>query len=154
MKYRRNRSLGKYFGVALYREFFKHLARKHEADSDLVLVPIPGSTKGLRERGFNHAEIIARTIAESAQTDGFAIPVATGLLRRTRKQARQVDAKTRKRRMKNMEDGFTIREGAAIRGKVVILIDDVITTGATVEAAKAALLPHRPKRVFAIAVAH
>lgn len=154
LKYRSRKPLAEYFGVALYREFFKHLARDpRKTEEGIMLVPIPAHVEGLRRRGFNHAELIARTISECAARDGFALPVEL-LLERNKETIHQVATKTKRQRLESQVGAFSARTGVRISGKTVILIDDVITTGATIRAAKDALRPLEPKRILAVAAAH
>src|SRR3989344_3587851 len=81
LKYHRRRSIGRYFGNALYREFFKQLNRsgKH-AKEKIILIPIPGGKKAVAMRGYNHAAIISSAIAKCGQADGLQISSANHLL--------------------------------------------------------------------------
>lgn len=154
LKYRSRKALAEYFGVALYREFFKHLSRDpRKAAEGIMLVPIPAHVEGLRRRGYNHAELIARTISACAAKDGFTMPVEL-LLERNKETIHQVATKTKRQRLESQVGAFSARNGTRIAGKTVILIDDVITTGATIRAAKDALRPLGPKRILAVAAAH
>lgn len=154
LKYHHRKSIGKYFGIALYREFFKHLTRTGKESGEIILIPIPSSKKGSAGRGYNHAEIIARGIAQSAKKDGFLIEVKSDLLHKSHETEQQARAKSRAEREKNVEGIFLVKHGEMIRGKTVILIDDVITSGATIANAKKALKVWGPKRLLAVAVAH
>lgn len=155
LKYHRKRAIGKYFGIALYREFFKQLARENRGSKEeLILIPIPASAKAVAMRGYNHSGVIAATIAEAGKADGMTIRVERSLLFKRRENKRQVEASTKKEREKNVEQLFGVHSGKSITGKTVILIDDVVTTGATIAAARQALLVWKPKRVLTVVVAH
>ena len=155
LKYHRRRSLGKYFGIALYREFFKELARgKGAKKEDIVLIPIPTGKRALAIRGYNHAGVIATAIAETAKKDGLLLCVESNVLFKKRENDRQVETSTKEGREKNVTHAFGVRYGERITGKTVILVDDVVTTGATVAEARRALRNSKPKRILAIAVAH
>ncbi len=155
LKYERRRALGKYFGTALYREFFKQLAHgPHRKTEEILLVPIPASAKGLATRGYNHAAIIARTIAELGKKDGLTIHVCDDVLYKKKEVAPQARTKNRRERKENVDHIFEVKNAETVTGKTVILIDDVITTGATIADARRALKTHAPKRILAIAVAH
>jgi ComF family protein len=108
------------------------LAQKIQAD---YIVPIPLHTRKLRERGYNQAELIARGASEVT-----GIPVRADLVRRSRFTQSQTTLSIDERK-KNVEDAFEIdpRKGDAIEGRSFILLDDVITTGATIEACGRAL---------------
>jgi ComF family protein len=154
LKYHRKRSLGKYFGIALYREFFKPLAHGGKSTKDILLVPIPSGSRADALRGYNHAAIIATAIAASAKADGLTLHLETKMLVKKHGAKRQVEAQTKAKRIKNISDAFNVRHGERITGKTVILIDDIVTTGATLKEARHVLAAWKPKRILAVAVAH
>lgn len=154
LKYHRRRAVGAYFGTALYREFFKRLAHGSHAGEEIILVPVPTGKRSIATRGYNHATIIARGVAAHAKKDGLDIRVYADLLTKEHGERRQVDAGGRRARRENIAGAFTIRRGDRITGKTVVIIDDVITTGATTGEARKALKEFDPKRVLAIGVAH
>jgi ComF family protein len=92
---------------------------------DLV-VPVPLHPKRLRERGFNQALVLARVIGRRE-----GIPCTGFVLRKTRSSAPQIDLSPRERE-KNVKGSFSVTGPAKVRGKRVLLIDDVMTTGSTV----------------------
>ncbi len=89
-----------------------------------VLVPVPLHSARQRERGFNQAEMLARIVAERR-----SIPCQP-LLKRVRYTTTQT-AFDRNERIKNLHDAFRLRNKADVRDLHVLLIDDVLTTGAT-----------------------
>ena len=84
--------------------------------------------------------------------DSFAtqagLPVKA-LLRKTLRTKKQHDLSGEERR-RNLKEAYALREGAAVEGKAVLLIDDVITTGSTVRECAALLKSHGAKRVWAL----
>lgn len=97
-----------------------------------VLVPVPLHPARLRERGYNQSELLARAVAILAQR-----PWQNALRRiRNTKAQVQLDDLTRQ---KNMEGAFAARADANLKGKWVLLIDDVSTTGATLASAASEL---------------
>jgi ComF family protein len=109
------------------------------------VVPVPLGRRRLRQRGYNQAEQVAAALAQACAMD-----VLGGLvrIRETRPQA-GADAEARRR---NVSGAFEWR-GPALRGARLWLVDDVVTTGATAEAAVAALRAAGASRVDVAAVA-
>lgn len=155
LKYKHRRSLGKYFGTALYREFFKQLSYgSKKTAEEIILIPVPAGIKARKMRGYNHAGVIAATIAQLGKNEGLRITLRDDILYKRKEVEQQAHTKSKSARRKNVESNFAIANGEDIYEKTVILIDDVITTGATISEARKALKTMRPKRVLAIAVAH
>jgi ComF family protein len=132
------RELGRVLGVML-----PHLV----PEPPEVLVPVPIHPARLRERGYNQAEAIARGIAEVCQ-----LPVLSEALRRriaTRSQT-QLTAEERRR---NVRGAFAPgRQAARIHSRTLLLVDDVLTTGSTLNSCAETLLELGAQRVYAVAV--
>jgi len=110
------------------------------------IVPIPLAKKRQRWRGFNQAELIARVVA-----DRRGWPLSTHFLIKPRQKKRQVGL-TRAERLKNSQGLFVASLAAANRQ--IIIVDDVVTTGATLTAAVSALRAAGATRVVGLVVAH
>lgn len=113
---------------------------------ELTIIPIPLHPKRLRERGYNQSELLARATARELQ-----LPVRETLIR-VRPTAQQVKL-PREERLRNVENAFAVLPNTALKGKTVLLIDDVITTGATMRDAARALRHAGAREVWAAAVA-
>jgi ComF family protein len=111
------------------------------------LVPIPLSVGRLRERGFNQSELISIEIGGR-----IGVPVLPSCLERARETPPQV-RRTRAERQENVAGAFRLRDGAPVAGRRIALIDDVMTTGATLSAAAEALKASGAARVYAVVVA-
>jgi ComF family protein len=98
------------------------------------ILPVPLHSARLRSRGFNQALEIARPLARR-----LGIPLDTRSLHRIRATAAQSDLSPEERR-RNVRGAFAVRDGARLDGLRVALVDDVMTTGSTVQAAAKALL--------------
>jgi ComF family protein len=97
-----------------------------------IIVPIPLHPSRLRRRGYNQAALLAMRISAVS-----GLPRIDALAR-IKKTASQVQTRARQKRIANMANAFKA-DRSVIEGKDVLLIDDVATTGATLEAAIAAL---------------
>lgn len=97
------------------------------ADPPDLIVPVPLHPTRKREREFNQAEVLARSLART-----MGLPVA-GLLRRVRPTTTQTRL-DREERSENLRDAFRLRENRPVRGKSLLLVDDVFTTGSTADA--------------------
>ena len=104
-----------------------------EADA---LVPVPLHWRRLWARRFNQSAMLAAAVAKES-----GVPVATGMLKRVRATAQQVGL-SRTERASNIQGAFRVpAEGkAAVAGRRLVLVDDVLTSGATVEGCARALL--------------
>jgi ComF family protein len=108
------------------------VARALAVTSDL-LVPVPLHPRRLRERGFNQAALVTREL--SRQTGR---PICEGALVRCRDTAPQAGLSAAARR-RNVAEAFAVRRRGIVAGRVVTLVDDVMTTGATALACARAL---------------
>jgi ComF family protein len=111
-----------------------------------ALVPVPLFPKRERGRGFNQSALIARHLA------GDALPVVPGWLARTRDTPPQV-GQDRAARHANVADAFVCPDPAAVHGRHALLLDDVATTGATLDACARALRTAGAASVHALVVA-
>jgi ComF family protein len=93
-----------------------------------IIVPVPLHPLKRRERAFNQAERLARRLRQAT-----GIPVRGDWLSRHRHTETQTHL-SRDKRQENMRGAFAVREGVALPGKRVVLVDDVLTTGATANA--------------------
>ncbi len=123
LKYQNRRSLG----IELGRILGRLLSENPEFLSAQIVIPVPLHRTKLRERGYNQCDFISRGACEATgQT------VRTGLLLRRKNTISQTELSLEERR-ENVRDAFLVAEGCRdrVRGARILLIDDVITTGAT-----------------------
>ncbi len=143
LKYRGLHRLGFYLGTEV-----SAILSLHAMEGYSCIVPVPIHAARQRERGYNQAQSIAEGI--SARMD---VPVCTTLIRRTHYTASQ----TRKRnneRMSNVASAFQV-SGAqtAVHNARILIVDDVLTTGATLNAIASTLLEAGARQVDAATVA-
>lgn len=121
-------------GTTLGRLLGERLAQSELFKSIDLIVPVPLHSKKLKSRGYNQSEYIAKGLAEVLN-----LPVSTLNLIRDKATATQT-RKTRYFRFENMQTVFNVINPEQIENLHVLLVDDVITTGATLEACGNALL--------------
>jgi len=142
----------KYEGVRRLGEWFAaRLAEMVEADPqawqvDLV-VPVPLHPDRLRERGYNQAELIAKPLAKRLR-----LQFGSYLLVRTRPRPAQL-VLSRTERWTSVRGAYATREGATVDNLRVLLVDDVLTTGATLDSCSRALKKAGAKAVLGLTVA-
>ena len=129
-KYKGNSDLGKQLGVLMGMQ----LSESNRFDDIDVLVPLPLFENKERQRGYNQSTVLCKGIAEVMQ-----LPIIEDAVIRPMHTDTQTK-KSRIERWKNMEGKFQLVDGSKISGKHILLVDDVITTGATVESCATALL--------------
>ncbi|MGD8266777.1 MAG: phosphoribosyltransferase family protein [Desulfobacterales bacterium] len=138
LKYRGRVALAAPMGRML-QEAFNFYWRARRVD---LVMPIPLHPRRLRRRGFNQAALLLRAWQRVADRDpaGAACPVAViDTLVRARRTRSQTGL-NRRERQRNMRGAFAVRNRNTIRNQRVLLLDDVFTTGATVEEAARTLL--------------
>jgi ComF family protein len=112
-----------------------------------VLAPVPLHPRKRRERGFNQAELIARELAARS-----GLPLAPGALVRRIDTPPQAGLSAAARR-RNVARAFAVRQCARVAGRRVVLVDDVLTTGATAQACSRALAAAGARAVRVLTVA-
>jgi len=112
-----------------------------------VLVPVPLHPRRLRERGYNQAVLLAKELSRL-----ITLPVITNCLIRVKEAKPQVRTTTVTERRKNVTGAF-ICHGDKINGKQIILVDDVCTSGATLEACATALKNNGAVSIWGLTIA-
>lgn len=136
----------KYRGYPALADFAAAMIARYIARPEAgVLVPIPLTATKERRRGYNQAALLARALGKR-----WGLPVDQTLLVRVREGGSQT-ALTPEARLANIKDAFRARSASAV--ELIIIIDDVLTTGATLIAAAAALVDAGCSRVGAVTFA-
>jgi ComF family protein len=114
--------------VAIARTMARYMAPLVTGADDALLVPVPLHRTRLWGRGFNQSALVARELSRrlSLANDPFAL--------RRRKRTPALKGMTPLQRRKAVAGAFDVKNKAAVAGKTVILVDDVLTTGSTAEA--------------------
>ena len=147
---KRSISMFKYHNRREYAKFYAEEMEKHCAGlirqcAPEVILPVPIHKQKLRQRGYNQAELVARELGKRIH-----VPVDTKYLYRQEKTVPQKEL-TRQQRKRNLENAFGIDQNH--RGyQRVLLIDDIYTTGATVDAISKILRENQTKILFFLSI--
>lgn len=137
----------KEIGPELGRIYARSLKSSGFLDDIDIIIPVPLHPSKKRQRGFNQSDLISQGIS-----DVSGIPVDTSMLHRktiTKTQTR----KSRFDRWTNVQDIFRIGDEGKLRGLHILLVDDVITTGSTIEACANEILKAEETKVSVVALA-
>lgn len=135
-------TLANFLALNLTDKFF------YEKLKNSIIVPIPLHQKRYLERGFNQAELIAKTLSLI-----WSCPMRTDLLQR-KKYTFQQALLNREARLENIKEAFVCLKPQEVRGCRIILIDDVLTSGATMTEAARVLKRHGAREICAVVLAH
>lgn len=144
LKYKSNKEVGLFIG----KQMGALLAASERFASIDALIPVPLHPQAHSKRGYNQAALICEGIGQV-----WHKPVLTSAIARIKHTSTQTK-QTRAERWDNMENAFTIKDPLSINGKHLLIIDDVITTGATIEACGKTLLTIKDVRVSVAAAAY
>jgi len=143
LKYDKQFLVGKFLG----QEITNNLKDKILEWNASLIIPVPLHALRKAERGFNQSEQIAKAIGKS-----FNIPLDTKSLKRSRFTKTQTKL-TLAERKENMKKAFNLKANKKIKNQTIILIDDVITTGATITECARVLLENGANKIYALSVA-
>ena len=140
LKYRNNKAISSVLSTILFDTY------RHSMLIADVVVPVPLHRARLRQRGYNQSELLAGKFARLA-----GLPLNTNTLQRTRNTASQMKLGAQERH-KNVADAFTCYD-RLLANRHVLLVDDVCTTGSTLDACAAALKNDGSASVVGLALA-
>jgi ComF family protein len=152
VKFSGDERLGGHLG-ALLASTWDSLPHVVEFDSPLI-VPVPLHPSRRRERGFNQSEVLAGGLVRqlAKRRDGSGPKLVGSCLRRKRATTPQTGLSVTARR-ENLRGAFEVANAEEIRGRLIVLVDDVMTTGATVSACARALKRAGVAKVMGLTVA-
>ncbi|MDO8183691.1 MAG: phosphoribosyltransferase family protein [bacterium] len=153
LKYQGLTSLAEELSYPLHQRLLEEIAdlKAYTGDQKIIVVPVPLSAKRRRERGYNQAALLARALA---RRDEANLEYRPELLLKIKHTPPQVALKNRAARLRNLRGAFAVSELAALRGRAVIIIDDVTTTGATLAEALKTLKQNGAEYSLGAALAH
>ncbi len=148
LKYRKIKSAAEPLAELIYERLMEASLPIGSEASKYILIPIPLSPKRLKERGFNQTELISELLSKKSN-----FPVCKNVLIKIKETGSQVSLKDRIKRLENLKGSFSLKNPELIKGKNIILIDDVSTTGATINEAMKVLREAKPRKIIALVVA-
>ncbi len=159
LKYKGKKRLANVFAKIIYEKILEELSELSimENYTKPILIPIPLSAKRYRERGFNQAELICKELIKiNNLRHSVDIQLETNILIKPRETEHQARIKDKRKRLKNISGSFIIKNEKVnlIKNRNIILIDDILTTGATLTEAKKTLKRAGARKVIAFTVAH
>lgn len=141
----------KYDGIFELEIFFKPLLisrlKNNLPQGEKIIIPIPLHHKKEMKRGFNQAERLAKIIAQK-----FKLPLKTKILKRIKETEAQMSLK-KKERKENIAGAFKVITSDKIKNKTILLVDDVATTGLTLNEAAKVLITAGAKKVWGVVIA-
>ena len=133
-------------GVIMGRRTAKEFAQKGFFEGIDAIIPVPLAKKRERERGYNQSMEIARGVSEVT-----GLPILKHVVTRKKFSDSQTHL-GQQERLENVENAFTLVDTDAIRGKHILIIDDIVTTGATIHACVNVMKPAGGLRVSVLSL--
>ncbi len=144
LKYRNRQEIGTYLGN-LYAQELKNLEVFNDID---FIIPVPLHKKRFHERGYNQVTTFCKAIEKN-----LTIPTLYDVLIKTQHLKSQTN-KSKEARVENNKNVFSIENQDKIEGKHILIIDDVFTTGATIEACAKEVLKIKNTKISILTIAY
>lgn len=132
----------------ILEKYFENINSTGNAFENFAIIPMPLHKNREKERGFNQAEILAELISNF-----LSLPIISGAFLRVKETLPQAKIKDWQKRKDNLENSFSVAEPEKIIGKNIILIDDIFTSGATMNEAAKTLENSGAKKIIAFVLA-
>jgi len=140
-----NRYLGL---IDIFKDVMADFVKKNKIEKHIdLIVPVPVHPAKQRERSYNHAQVLA-----SSLSDIFSIPMDCKNLKKIKWTQSQSEL-DKEKRLKNVKDSFFVIEKQVFSERNVLIVDDVYTTGATINECAKALLDAGSGKVYSLALA-
>jgi ComF family protein len=154
LKYYHHPYLGQKLGEILYDELLEDIyeIKIYTAGSPILVIPVPISRAKTKMRGYNQAKKIARGFCQRGGKKIFNL--GNNIVTKKTETIPQARISNRSKRLKNIHGTFKIKKPEFVRGRTIIVIDDVTTTGGTMNEIINILEKAGAKKVIGLAVAH
>ena len=164
LKYKGKKIIADIFAEILYGRIMEELSDLSIMENfhNVILIPIPLASKRKSERGFNQAELICKKlikIDKLAQNKFLSngnnnFKLEKNVLIKPKDTEHQARIENRTMRLKNIVGSFSVKNLEKIENRNIILIDDVTTTGATLNEARKVLKQAGARKIIAFTIAH
>ncbi|MFA6353342.1 MAG: phosphoribosyltransferase family protein [Candidatus Paceibacterota bacterium] len=161
LKYKGKKRLANIFAEIIYDKILEELSELSILENFVkpILIPIPLSSKRYRERGYNQAELICKELIKiNHLRHGVNMQLENNILIKIKETEHQARIKNRNIRLKNLIGSFAVKNKEKnlnlIKNRNIILIDDITTTGATLNEARKILKQAGARKIIAFTVAH
>jgi ComF family protein len=144
-----NQRLAAYFGDQMAEAILPILQGE---EGEFLLVPVPLTKERKMERGYNQAERLAEALQRRLQKKGITVRLESDLLEKHRETGLQKQ-KTARERIENVRGAYHVHKRKLCEGKKVLLVDDILTTGATGSECARRLLSAKAKEVIFLVAA-
>lgn len=154
LKYYKRKNVGILLGTYMYERLIEEISelRTFSEGSNIILIPVPITKKRLHERGYNQAELIAKGMIQKDSEKIFEL--GRNIIYKNKDTLPQARIKNRNKRLKNIVGCFSLNDKNFVKNKTVIIIDDVTTTGGTINEVMHMLKKSGAKKVVGFAIAH
>ena len=136
--------LAAYFGERMAEKFLSVLGSEWDS---LLIIPVPLTKKRLRERGYNQAERLAEGVQAYLNRAGISVETDFSILEKKRETVAQKDVMG-KEREENVKGAYHLHKRAVCKGRTVLLVDDIMTTGSTGSECARLILNAGAEKVF------
>lgn len=154
LKYKNKKDVANIFAENLYDLIIEELSELETLENfhNAILIPIPLSKTREKERGYNQTLLLAQALVNLDKNQNFILN--SNILIKSKETLHQARLKNKKERLENLVGTFKVINPENIKGRNIILIDDVVTTGATLAEAKKELRKNGAKKIVAFSIAH
>lgn len=155
LKNNKNENAIKIFGEFMFQEILNYIEENLiHTDYKIPITWVPQHKSTYLEKGYNQAKELAAATLDAAVLQKINIFQLENLLLKTRKTKPQHEIKNKRERLKNLKNAFEVIGSEKIQNKIIILIDDIVTTGTTLKEVRRQLLAAGAFKVICFTIAH
>ncbi len=157
LKYNNKKNMAPILGLALYEHFLEDLSdlKEFSPGKPILIIPVPLSKRRLKERGYNQSSLLAKALVENIEKSSFEIN--ENIIYRIKETLPQAKIMNRQKRLENVHGAFALNPYLSenfLRGRTFMILDDVSTTGGTINEIRKLLRKSGAKKAVGFAVAH